>query len=201
MEKVRVVVIDDSAFNRETIVDILRTHPDVEVIGTAEDGEKGLKLVMSLQPDLVTLDLEMPRMDGFTFLRVLMAQKPMPVIVVSSHDRPNDVFRALELGALDFISKPSHFFPEEVDILRGEILSKVLAARASVLGSQAWRPKEMPLTDVSKIRGIAHPSDGVRRLVCVGASTGGPQALQALFQGLPGGGGASFLVAQHMPAS
>ena len=72
MEKVRVVVIDDSAFNRETIVDILRTHPDVEVIGTAEDGEKGLKLVMSLQPDLVTLDLEMPRMDGFTFLRVLM---------------------------------------------------------------------------------------------------------------------------------
>ena len=110
---IKVVVIDDSSFNRETIVQTLNSHPDFEVIGTASDGEVGLKLAMTLSPDLVTLDLEMPRMDGFTFLRLIMEQKPMPVLVVSAHSRAQDVFNALDLGAYDFVAKSKHFFPEK----------------------------------------------------------------------------------------
>ena len=94
----RVMVVDDSAFNRRTIGDLLGGLPDVEVIGTAADGDEALKMAAELEPDLITLDLEMPRMDGFTFLRLLMARKPTPVIVVSGNSARENVFRAHELA-------------------------------------------------------------------------------------------------------
>src|SRR5512140_889223 len=103
---IRVVVIDDSAYNRQTLSAMLESDPGVRVVGRAADGDEGLKQVLSLQPDVVTLDLEMPRMDGFTFLRILMSKRPTPVIVISSHAGRENVFKALELGALDFIAKP-----------------------------------------------------------------------------------------------
>ncbi len=111
--RLRVLVIDDSAYNRQIISDFFATSPDFEVVGRAEDGEQGLKLVNVLKPDLVTLDIEMPRMDGFTFLRLLMSQMPTPVIVISSHSRKQEVFQALELGALDFVAKPQRFLAPE----------------------------------------------------------------------------------------
>ncbi len=105
-DRVRVLVIDDSAFNRRTIVKMLDSLPDVEVVGYACDGEEGLRKVIDLKPDLVTLDLEMPRMDGFTLLRIVMQKQPTPIIVVSSRADDENVFKALELGAVEFVPKP-----------------------------------------------------------------------------------------------
>ena len=97
----RVLIVDDSVFNRRSITEILSTSPDVEVVGKAADGEEALRLVGMLRPDVITLDLEMPRMDGFTLLRILMTKMPTPVIVVSSYSQKENVFKALELGALE----------------------------------------------------------------------------------------------------
>src|SRR6059058_5245679 len=94
---IRVLVIDDSAFNRQTISLILDSTPGMQVIGRAGDGEEGLKLAFQLQPDVITLDLEMPKMDGFSFLRLLMARQPTPVIVISGYATRENVFKALEL--------------------------------------------------------------------------------------------------------
>src|SRR6188508_98174 len=124
----RVLVVDDSAFNRRSISDILTTDPNIEVVGKAADGEEALRLAASLRPDVITLDLEMPRMDGFTFLRILMARQPTPVIVISSYSNKENVFKALELGAIDFVAKPDRQFAPDGPIRR-EILSKVLLVR------------------------------------------------------------------------
>ena len=124
-QKVRVLVIDDSAFNRRTIVRMLESLPNVEVVGYACYGEEGLRKVLSLKPDLITLDLEMPRMDGFTLLRIVMQKQPTPIIVVSSRSGDDDVFKALELGAVEFVNKPSsRVSPVLIDI-QDELLTKV----------------------------------------------------------------------------
>ena len=101
MKTLRVLVVDDSAVNRRTIADMLTAIPNVEVVAKASDGDEALRLAMSLKPDLITLDLEMPRMDGFTFMRLLMVSRPTPVIVISGYAAKENVFRALELGAID----------------------------------------------------------------------------------------------------
>src|SRR5688572_16289274 len=106
MRELRVLVVDDSATNRRTLAGMMASQPGVHVIGSAADGDEALKLALAHEPDLITLDLEMPRMDGFTFLRLLMASRPMPVVVISTHAAKESVFRALELGAIDFIAKP-----------------------------------------------------------------------------------------------
>src|SRR5499425_1884701 len=121
------MVVDDSAYNRRHIADVFANNPDVEVVGKAADGEEALRLATQLKPDAITLDLEMPRMDGFTFLRILMARQPTPVIVVSSYAQKENVFKALELGALDFVAKPDRQFAP--DAIRAEILEKVLLVR------------------------------------------------------------------------
>src|SRR3954469_15425051 len=125
----RVLIVDDSVFNRRSITEILSTSPDVEVVGKAADGEEALRLVSMLRPDVITLDLEMPRMDGFTLLRILMTKMPTPVIVVSSYSQKENVFKALELGALDFVAKPAaQISPDAMD-LREQIFEKVLLVR------------------------------------------------------------------------
>ena len=106
MSTVRVVVVDDSAFSRRTITKMLEGIKDIEVVGFATNGEEGIQKVASLKPDLVTLDLEMPKMDGFTLLRILTTRFSVPVIVISALSGADKVFKALELGALDFIAKP-----------------------------------------------------------------------------------------------
>jgi two-component system chemotaxis response regulator CheB len=105
--KLRVMVVDDSALNRRTIGDVLGALEGVEVVGKAADGDEALRLAASLSPDLITLDLEMPRMDGYTFLRLLMARQPTPVIVISGSSGRDSVGRALELGAIDYVAKSS----------------------------------------------------------------------------------------------
>src|SRR5512140_2205452 len=136
---IRLLIIDDSAYNRRNIADVFASTPEVEVVGKAADGEEALRLVTLLKPDVITLDLEMPKMDGFTFLRILMSKMPTPVIVVSSYSQKENVFRALELGALDFVAKPDRLLDGELGGVRAELLSKVLLARTLRRGVFAAR--------------------------------------------------------------
>jgi two-component system, chemotaxis family, protein-glutamate methylesterase/glutaminase len=210
-KKLRVLVVDDSAYNRQTISEILNSHPDMEVVGKAYDGEEGLKLVAQLKPDLVTLDIEMPRMDGFTFLRIVMSKMPTPVIVISSHSRKQEVFQALELGALDFVAKPSHHIAPDIASLREEIISKALAVHLLEPVPFAQRAQQKPegrrtsefasntAVDWQPPAAVRTPLEA-KRLVCIGASTGGPPALESLFKAMGTSPQCAFLVAQHMPS-
>jgi two-component system chemotaxis response regulator CheB len=145
---------------------------------------------MALRPDAILLDLQMPRMDGFTFLRLLMSRRPTPVIVLSSNARRADVFKTLELGALDFVAKPERGGLESV---REELLAKCAVVRALRIENLAGhhRPDHEPVDP----RPVEEPA----RVVVIGASTGGPQALQELLGALPGDLPLAVLVAQHMP--
>ncbi len=135
--RLRVLIVDDSAANRRNIADILESSDEIDVIGHAGDGEEALRMAVGLKPDAITLDLEMPKMDGFTFLRILMAKQPIPVIVVSTYSHKDNVFRALELGAVDFVAKPAGSASSDA-ALRREILQKVLLVRY-------LRPLSVPL--------------------------------------------------------
>src|SRR5215467_2651829 len=128
-QPIRVVVIDDSAYNRQTITQMLESDPEVRVVARAADGDEGLKLVFQHQPDVVTLDLEMPKMDGFTFLRILMSRRATPVLVISSYAAKENVFKALELGALDFIAKPGQKITPDLRAIQSELLTKVKLVR------------------------------------------------------------------------
>jgi two-component system, chemotaxis family, protein-glutamate methylesterase/glutaminase len=196
----RVLVVDDSAFNRRSIAEILAQSPEVQVVGKAADGEEALRLIGVLEPDVITLDLEMPKMDGFTFLRILMSKKPTPVIVVSSYSQKENVFKALELGALDFVAKPDRYVDAELGGIRGELVQKVLIARTLRNAATAPRRRFDSLTGVVPERprlekAVASP----RHVVAVASSTGGPTALMEILSRLPQGMPDALLIAQHMP--
>jgi two-component system chemotaxis response regulator CheB len=208
---IRLLVVDDSAYNRRNIAEVFADHPEVEVVGKAGDGEEALKLVTAVEPDVITLDLEMPRMDGFTFLRILMARAPKPVIVVSSYSQRENVFKALELGALDFVTKPDRIGPDSPD-MREEILQKVLLVRSLrpsfVPSAVARRPNTGSFTaDGDRISFVGAPPPAAaatsyrppRLVVAIASSTGGPSALLHLFGRIPATTAAGFVVAQHMP--
>ncbi len=196
--KLRVLVVDDSAYNRRSLSDILASDPDIEVVGKAGDGDEALRLVTLLKPDVITLDLEMPRMDGFTFLRILMSVNPMPVIIVSSYSQKENVFKALDLGALDFIAKPDRFADSELTRIRSELLQKIRIAKN-------MRPGALPVrraTDALAARSATASAGGVtapRYVVAIASSTGGPTALMEAFSKIPERPRSSILIAQHMP--
>ena len=199
---IRVLVIDDSAFNRRTLTRLLESIQGVEVVATATDGNEGLKQAMRLKPDLITLDLEMPVMDGFTFLRILMKTSPTPVIVISSRGEDINVFKAMELGAVDFIPKPTHIPSLALFDIKDELAMKI---------------KMLPHLQIDKVAkfegkhqvsGIQYPEErqeepragyGAWDVVAVGSSTGGPPALSAILPNFPEGFPASVVVSQHMP--
>jgi len=186
--KLRVLVIDDSALNRRILVDLLSADAEVEVIATASDGEEGLKVALAQRPDAITLDLQMPRVDGFTFLRLLMAKRPTPVVVFSSYARKADAFRALELGALDFVARPGRPLGTGDPVLT-ELLQKLKGVRQ--LGEGALKPPRTLSQEISARRPL--------RLAVIGASTGGPPALSRLLARLPADLPLAVLIAQHMP--
>ncbi len=189
LRAVRVLLVDDSATSRAHLSSILEDAPGIQIVGQARDGEEGLQQAVKLQPDVIILDLQMPRMDGFTFLKLLMSRRPTPVLVVSSQARPSDVFRALELGALDFVAKPSGT-AVSLEAFRDEILQKCATVRALRLENLAAR-RPMPV--------VAAAAEVPPRVVAIGASTGGPQALHQLLAAIPGDAPLAILVAQHMP--
>jgi two-component system chemotaxis response regulator CheB len=209
VNKLRVLIVDDSAYNRRNIADIFAGHPDIEVVGKAADGEEALRLATMLHPDVITLDLEMPRMDGFTFLRIIMSKQPTPIIVVSSYAQKENVFKALELGALDFVTKPDQKIAPDARELKDQILAKVLALRTI-------KPKLIRLPPTRRLPsgifsdGDVPSSDGrpslkwsgdyaPRWVVGIACSTGGPGALLDIFGRIIKPIPAAFVVAQHMP--
>ncbi len=207
--RIRVLVVDDSAYNRRTITKILQRSPLIEVAGTAKDGEEAIRYSLDLKPDLVTLDLEMPKLDGFSFLRFLMARQPTPVLVVSARNEGDSVFRALELGAVDFVSKPTRDISSELETIGEEILSKVLSIKqlrldkARQQAGYTVRPSVRKVIEeaVAPDREVYEPSLGPEafKVVAIGSSTGGPGALTSIFSTLPARLPAAYLVAQHMP--
>jgi two-component system chemotaxis response regulator CheB len=201
-DRVRVLVIDDSAFNRRTIVKMLEALPNVEVIGYACDGEEGLRKVIDLKPDLVTLDLEMPRMDGFTLLRIVMQKQPTPIIVVSSRVNEEDVFKALELGAVEFVPKPSARVSPTLMDIRDVLLEKVReVTKANLRNILERRPPVAPPRRKERSLPVVPPTQGLSdfQMVVIGSSTGGPPALQAIFSAIQEPIPVGFAIAQHMP--
>ena len=192
---IRVLVIDDSAFSRQAITRMLDASPLIEVVGVARDGEEALRKTFELEPDLITVDLEMPRMDGFTFLRVVMSKCPTPVIVVSGRTGEEDVFRALELGAVDFVGKPSPRATPMLNDIEQELIRKVHAIRDLRIEKVQKRISAAPVV----IQKESGPPLSTFRVVAIGSSTGGPAALMQIFSAFPDAPQCSFVVAQHMP--
>ena len=205
MRKFKVLVVDDSAFSRRTITNMLEGLENIEVVGYATNGEEGIHKVAALKPDLVTLDLEMPKMDGFTFLRILTVSFSIPVIVVSASSGADKVFKALELGALDFVAKPSSDASNDLLLIREDLQKKVLQLANLApqrLKQPHWQPHEKARDGY--MGAVAAPPAPVGQspfdLVAIGASTGGPPALQFLLSAFERPYPFAVVVSQHMPA-
>ena len=195
---VRVLVIDDSALMRKLIPQILSRDPEIEVVGTAMDGEFGLKKIEELKPHVVTLDLEMPRMDGMEALRQITKRFRIPVIMVSSMttEGATSTFKALALGALDFVPKPKDAAAAKMDEIGTELISKIKVAAKTKLAATNGSPAIEPAR-INKP--LLKPKVQANRLVAIGISTGGPNALQYMLAQLPGDFPGAIVVVQHMP--
>lgn len=193
-KKVRVLIVDDSAFMRKIISDILESDPRIEVVDRARNGKDALEKIELLSPDVVTLDIEMPIMDGLTTLEIIMSTKPLPVLMISSSTTKgaDKTLRAMSIGAVDFITKPSGPISLDIRNIQDEIIEKVLtAAKANINLKQSQKPLKIE-------RAFHHKH--THTIVAIGASTGGPRALQEILTHLKDDFQASFLIVQHMPA-
>lgn len=205
MEKKRVLIVDDSAFMRKVISDIVNSDPGLQVADTAKNGQEAIQKVLLLKPDVMTLDVEMPVMDGLSALEVVMRDAPMPVIMLSSltKEGADATLKALELGALDFITKPSSIFQINTQDMQLELLNKLkMASRVSVKARTSARRDKIPIirTPLSRVEPPVGTKDSrIRKIIAIGTSTGGPKALQDVIPLLPANLQASVLVVQHMP--
>lgn len=228
---IRVLIVDDSAFMRKAIEIILQKDPDIEIVGHAGDGKEALDAIEKLDPDVITMDVEMPRMDGITAVREIMSRKPKPVIMISSvtKEGAETTLRAMDAGAMDFIPKPASRVSLDIVYLEQEIRDKVKAV--SKRRPPLIRPKYVPHSAAPAVRtgpdpgskyGLATrasnipPAPGlsaaplvvqkplgrtIRDLVSIGVSTGGPPAVQKVLSALPADFPVPILIAQHMPAA
>lgn len=192
----RVLIVDDSAFMRHSISRALRAQPDFEVVGVAQDGIEGLELVRRLKPDVITLDIEMPRMDGLKTLELIMREAPVPVVMLSSLTTAGApaTIRALELGAVDFVAKPA---PPAVGV--GVVEETLLHALRAAAKAQVNAARPRPAITGGK-RPLVTPNRVADRVVAIGTSTGGPRALLEVIPHLPANLPAAVLIVQHMPA-
>ncbi|MBT0653189.1 protein-glutamate methylesterase/protein-glutamine glutaminase [Geomobilimonas luticola] len=195
--KVRVLVVDDSAFVRRALIRMLDNHPLIQVIDVASDGEMAVNLVKKLHPDVVTLDVRMPVLDGLSALKRIMTEVPTPVIMLSSLTEKGgeNTLKALELGAVDFIDKSAAGGPMEITGIASELVAKILVAARVEMRKLQTSPQETRTEHASRPR-IA--SSGTE-LVLIGTSTGGPPALQQVLTALPAGFPCPILIVQHMP--
>ncbi|GAA0828748.1 MAG: chemotaxis response regulator protein-glutamate methylesterase [Cupriavidus sp.] len=195
--KIKVLCVDDSALIRSLMTEIINSQPDMEVVGTAPDPLVARDMIKRLNPDVLTLDVEMPRMDGLDFLERLMRLRPMPVLMVSSlTERGSEItMRALELGAVDFVTKPKLGIREGLIEYTDTIADKLRAAsRARVRARDA-----APAGTVSSVPILRAPLLSTEKLIIVGASTGGTEAIKEFLMPLPPDSPAVMIV-QHMPA-
>ena len=217
---IKVVVVDDSAFMRKAISTMLAKDPEIDVVATARDGEEGLELIRKHNPDVVTLDIEMPRMDGLTALRHIMMEMPRPVLMISSltNEGAEATLKALELGAVDFIPKQLSKVSLDIVKIEANLIAKVkIVASRKLMHS---RPRTSALTRPSLPTPTTRPAYGStsattngssgtpvsapngtvkRDVVVIGVSTGGPPAVQKVLSALPANFPASIVIAQHMP--
>ena len=195
---IRVLIVDDSSFMRQELTRLISDDPEIEVIGTAFDGAHALKKIAALKPDVVTLDIEMPQMDGLTALKHIMITNPVPVVIISSLTQKGaeTTLEAIQLGAVEVIPKPSGTISLDIKAQKEEIIVKIKAANK---------------VDCSKIRRVSPPPPVVKKsvystvgtdcnhIVAIGVSTGGPQTLMKIIPQLPGDLPAAVMVVQHMP--
>jgi two-component system chemotaxis response regulator CheB len=196
MKKVRVLVVDDSALMRKLIPQMLEGAPSIEVVGTAMDGTFCLKKIEELNPDVITLDLQMPGMNGIDTLKEIMRRNPLPVIVVSSHstEGASITFKALGLGAFDFVTKPQDATAHMAETAR-ELIAKIKAAAECKVVRPGSFQIAAPAAKISSGKMVTPAT----KLVAIGISTGGPQALEYLLAQLPPDFPGAIVVVQHMP--
>ncbi|MET3697965.1 two-component system chemotaxis response regulator CheB [Bacillus oleivorans] len=208
MMKVRVLIVDDSAFMRKVITDFLSDHPQIEVVGTARNGEDALKKIQQLKPDCLTLDVEMPVLNGLDALEMIMEQNPIPVVMLSSSTREGatSTLQALQLGAVDFVAKPSGPISLDMHKIKDELVEKVLHASTvniqRIVGtkkSSKGMAKKDSRPNYESLRKEKAPSAGDPKLVLIGTSTGGPKALQTVLTQIPTTIDVPIVVVQHMP--
>jgi two-component system chemotaxis response regulator CheB len=203
---IRVLVVDDSAYMRFTITKGLNDAGDIVVVGTGRDGKEALELIPRLQPDVVTLDVEMPRLDGLSTLREIMVRFPRPVVMLSSltAQGTTETVQALTLGAVDFVAKPET--RANMSAVMGEVVAKVRGAVHARVGAHALAPAHIPILPDHRPSPALAAAKSVRprraqdKVIIVGASTGGPRALNTVFQDWPAKLPAAVLIVQHMPA-
>ena len=196
-ERIRVLVVDDSALMRKLIPAILAREASIEVVGTAMDGAFALKKIEELKPDVVTLDLEMPRMDGMETLRLIMQRAPLPVILFSTHSKEGGyaTFKALAIGAVDFLAKPKDAAAGRLDDIADRLIAKIKVAKRAA--GRKLPPAVIEETPAPKkgIRAALPP----RRVIAIGISTGGPNALQFVLSQIPADFQSTIVIVQHMP--
>lgn len=219
--KKKVLVVDDSAFMRKLITDMLNGHPMLEVAGIARNGKDALEKIKQLQPDVITMDIEMPVMNGLDALKVIMAENPIPVVILSSTTKANttNAVLAMEYGAVDVIAKPGGAISLNLHEIENEIVGKVFAAssvgiqklagsavRSRPVLSASTIPKEPAVkkeTAVPAVRNLTafskNKAQTAKTFVIIGTSTGGPRALQEVLTKLPANFPYPILIVQHMP--
>ena len=195
-DKVRVLVVDDSALMRQLLSAMMRSDPDIDVVGAAPDPLVARQMIKDLNPDVVTLDVEMPNMDGISFLEKIMKLRPMPVLMISSLTQAgaDATLQALELGAVDYIAKPKVDLQQGLAEKQAEIVEKVKIAAKARVRSRASSTARAAAPAVARA-GFST----TERIVAIGASTGGVEALREVLCGLPADSPA-VVVTQHMPA-
>jgi two-component system, chemotaxis family, protein-glutamate methylesterase/glutaminase len=210
IKKIRVLVVDDSAFMCKVLQEIINSDPQMEVVGQGRDGRDGVALAESLRPDVITMDINMPHVDGLQATELIMSQHPRPIVIVSSESREGaaSTLKALELGAIDFVPKPSSGIDLDMKSVREELTRKLkLAAKVRVVRTatrsklgmtqQATQPTAASLASAAALA----QSGGKFPMVAIAASTGGPAAVMRVVAGLPKDLPASVFLVLHMPAT
>lgn len=205
-KKITVLIVDDSALMRRELRKMLETDSEIEVVAAARNGAEGLELTKKFQPDVVTMDINMPEMDGLTALQMIMLESPRAVIMVSSLTQEGEktTYEALELGAVDFIGKPGGTVSMNINEIEKDLVYKVKAAAGSnLLNSRTsrFRRKQMSKSSPAKEASKTVATNNTGKIVVFGQSTGGPNTIFDIVPHLPGDLGVPFIIVQHMPSS
>lgn len=207
MKNIRVLVVDDSFFMRKMITDLIESSGIIKVVGTAKNGLEAIEKVNLLSPDIITLDVEMPLMDGLEALDIIMKENPLPVVMLSSLTQAGaqTTIRSLELGAFDFVSKPSSAGSFNLNSIKNELIDKILVAhKQSDIWLRKWNQTGRKSGIEERYRRIecvgVSPDESLQGIVAIGTSTGGPKALQEVITKFPRNFPYAILIVQHMPA-
>ncbi|MBS1253833.1 MAG: Chemotaxis response regulator protein-glutamate methylesterase [Anaerolineales bacterium] len=196
--KLQLLVVDDSTLMRRLISDLLESDAGIEVVDTARDGQEAIDKVVNLRPDVITMDVEMPRMDGLEAVSRIMQQHPTPIVMLTGLSNPDVAVEALDRGAVDFVLKPSGTISVDLYKVREELIGKVKLARLVNL-RKLTRSLSTPSAAAPSVL-APRMRDVTQRVVVIGASTGGPRVVEYILSALPGDLPAAVLVIQHMPA-